>query len=118
MSDFKQDPVTGDLVIENNELVRITGAEEIVQRIIQRLRTFRGEWFLDRSVGLPYYQDILIKNPNVETVQGLFRQAILKTPGVTRLLQYSQTLDGVTRKLTINFKALGDVGVLEAEITV
>ena len=33
------------------------------QRIDCRLRTFLGEFWLDQSIGIPYFQEILKKNP-------------------------------------------------------
>ena len=61
----------------------IDGREYAAQKIKQVLSTFRGEWFLDTSVGIPWWEDILTKNPSFELIRGIIRQAILSVPGIT-----------------------------------
>ena len=82
MSDIKLDESTGDLELDTGDLQLTTGADAVRQHLQQRLRTFRGEWFLDLSTGVPYYQDILKKNPNPLVVDGVLKDAVLSTPGV------------------------------------
>lgn len=110
MSDIRQTE-GGDIEIENNTASLVGGADEVRQRIIQRLRTFRGEWFLDFSVGVPYYQDVLKKNPNPSTVAAVLQAAILGTLGVIELKEFSLDYDNA-RELIVDFKVLvfsGDI---------
>lgn len=98
------DPNFGDLDISNGEIYLVTGKQAILQNIIQRLRTFYGEWFLDNEVGLPYYQEVLVKNPDQSKIDALFINKILGTPGVTQLSTYSFSPNTTTRILSISFK--------------
>ena len=67
-----------ELIIENGDLVLTTVAvDNISQNTRQRLRIFKGEWFLDRTLGLPLLDTILEKNPNSVLVSTLFKQTIL-----------------------------------------
>lgn len=122
MSDVKQtvgDPTNeNDIQVLNNTISFVTGGDEILQRVRQRLNTFLAEWFLDLSVGVPYFEQVLIKNPNADVIQAIFKREILGTPGIVELLEYTQDLDVATRNLKITFTARGDEGVLSDEILV
>ena len=94
-----------DLVVQNNDLVINSGLTAIQQDIIQRLSFFAGEWFLDNTQGLPWYQQILVKNPDQSKVDAIFRNAILATPGVQSLSKYSFAPNFAARLLTVSFIA-------------
>src|SRR5690606_28796586 len=86
-------PVEGDLHLSGGDLVWTTDlGQEVAQRLRVRFRFFRGEWFLDRREGTPWYGEILVKNPSPRTVRAIFRNIILRTPGVAALNQLDFTL--------------------------
>lgn len=107
------DPNTGDLQLSKGQLVLIDGQEEIKQHVEQRLRTFQGEWFLDITIGLPYYDEILKKNVNPSTIDALFIDEILASPGIIRLLSFNSDLDNSSRKLKIDCEAQTIDGVVD-----
>lgn len=115
MSDLKLDQVSGDLVVENGDLVLTTGEDAIRQHVQQRLRTFLGEWFLDTGVGVPWFQDILKKNPNPQIVDGLIQNEIIQTPGVVELLKYESDFDRSLRKLSVSVQFRTVTGVINFE---
>lgn len=95
---------SGDLDIVNNQLVIVRGADEVRQRIIQRLRTIQGEWFLDRRVGVPYFGNIFVKQVVPSNVNAIIQTTIIETPGVFELISYEADLSSA-RVLTIAFSA-------------
>lgn len=95
----------GDLVIEGGELQFVRGREAIAQHIGTRLRMFRGEWFLDRNLGVPYLDGVLDRIPDVSLVTPILRRVILGTPGVDSVERLEFSLDSETRTLTV----LGEV---------
>lgn len=103
------DPLTGDIAIPI-QIVR--GEHAVLQRIMVRFRFFLGEWFLDQRLGVPYYRDILKKNPNSILISFIFRQVLLGTPGVASVASFSASLDRATRKLTANFEAVLEDGFI------
>ena len=107
MSDFKLD-ADGNLDLSTNDLQLVTGADAIAQHLLIRLRMFRGEWFLDRRIGIPYFQSILVKSPNLTAVRGIYRTAITSTPGVIRVEKFSLDFERSTRELQVPFSALLD----------
>lgn len=102
----------GDFAIQSGDLVLVAGAAAIVQAVRIRLQFFKGEWYLDLAAGLPYYQSIFVKNPNVGVLQGIFRDEILNTPGVSSVESLTLNLDRQTRKLTVQYTASTDVGLI------
>jgi hypothetical protein len=100
---------TGDLLIPP-KIIR--GAEAVAQRVRVRFRWFLGEWFLDERLGVPYYSDILVKNPDPILISFIFRRVLLSTPGVKSVSSFSATLDRTTRTLLVDFEATLDNGII------
>lgn len=108
------DPNFGDFYLVDGDLAGVPNQNTgIQQHIMQRLRTFQGEWFLDNTVGIPYYQQILVKAPNQGTVNGLFISEILATPGVTALTKYSFQVNAARRKIASQFRVQTTTGQVD-----
>lgn len=97
---------TGDIDVTTGDLVLLTGTDAMTQHITIRLQFFLGEWFLDVRVGIPYYEQILVKNPSTQVILSLFREAILETPGVEEVNDLALDYDGALRKLSVSFSAV------------
>lgn len=118
MSDIALDldpssPTYGDIKIVNGNVLMVDGKDAILQHVLQRLKTFREEWFLDITVGVPYLQQILVKNPNLSHVDGLLQDEIMGTPGVVGLLAYSSEVNTALRQLSVSFKAQTTDGIVD-----
>lgn len=85
----------------------------IRQQIKIRLMFFRGEWFLDETIGTPWFEDLLKKGFNLDHATAIFRDRILGTAGVTALTQLDLSYDSPTRKLGIRFRAETTLGNVE-----
>lgn len=102
-----------ELVLDaSGQLLLVENQEETEQFLEQKLRTFRGEWFLNTNLGLPYFDDILVKRPNPTLIEALLTDEILSTPGVLEILEFSLDLDKATRELSLDLKALGQEGII------
>lgn len=104
----KLSPNYGDLLLVDGDLVLTSdadarGTNNILQDILTRLRTFEGEWFLDNTIGTPWFQRILVKRPDIGLINGTLKAEILKTPGVFSLNKFQSTEDRVTRRLMVAF---------------
>ncbi len=113
MSGLVIDNTTGDLAITDNKFTFNSGVESIRQHLQIRLRIALGEWFLDETIGVPYFQDIFKKNPNYVNVTEAFKTTILETPGVVELLEFNYEYDNTDRLFSLTFKALTDEGLLD-----
>lgn len=82
----------------------IGGADEARQRIRVRFRFVRGEWYRDTRLGVPWFEVILVKQPNLTLVRSLFRQVVRSVRGVT-LQRMGETYDAASRTLSPSFAA-------------
>ncbi|MEX4399579.1 hypothetical protein MZA86_01045 [Haemophilus influenzae] len=65
-----------DLMIKDRKLVLVDGVNQKAQQIKVVLLTFLGEWFLDTTIGLPYFDEILTRNPDNARIQSIFRKRL------------------------------------------
>ena len=93
-------------------LVVIEGIQQVRQRIASRLKLFVGEWFLDLREGVPYYRDVLVKNPNLPLVRSLFRRVISRTPGVLSVAKVDVEIDQAARRGQVTFEAVCNGGTI------
>lgn len=82
MTDLALDQNTGDILVTNGAASLVERADAISQRIYVKLRTFRGEHFLNQRAGLPYHDRILVRGANEPDIYQIYNQGILSVPGV------------------------------------
>lgn len=102
--DLKLIENTNNLEITNSDLTLVSGSVYVANKIRIALRTFKTEWYLNINAGLPYYEEIFIKNPNVDFIADLYQSEILKIKEVKELTEFELTLEN--RKMTITFTAI------------
>jgi hypothetical protein len=103
----------GDIAIVNGRWTFARGVTAIEQGIQARLGVLLGEWFLDESVGVPYYQSVLVKNPNETLIREVIRRALAATPGVTRVDSIALAIDSAARHARIDWRVSTTAGVIE-----
>lgn len=104
--DLKIDDIDGDLTTVNGDLEMVEGQEVIQQFLKQKFKFFLAEWFLDENQGVPWFDSILVKNPNPVTIDTIFKDLILSTPGVIELVEYQTSFNRQQRRFRLTFKAL------------
>jgi len=95
-----------DLILENGQLLTVSDSEYIPQKAKQILLTFKNEWYQNTTIGIPYFEAIFIKNPQIPNIQAIFRDAlkndtIMKSLGVTNVTIDSISLFPITRSLSV-----------------
>ncbi len=94
----------GDLRLTRGSLVWSSDPIlEVAQRLRSRLRMFKGEWFLDRRQGIPYFQKVF-QGATDATLRAIFSRAIRGTPGVRSLDSISVVRDRALRTVDVTFK--------------
>lgn len=106
---FRVSTARKDMVIRNGKPERVTGAEEVRQRIEIGLNHFLGEYFLNTDAGVPWDQSILGQKLSGET-SALLRREISSFPGVIRIESFDLSFNGPTRELSINSNVLVQPG--------
>lgn len=110
--------INGDFDVVDGQLVLVgakfgTQLRELEEHLEQRLRTLFADWFLDTSLGIPYFEEVFKKPFNASVVESIFINEILATPGIIRLIEFNMDLDKGTRFLQINLTAESTAGVIQ-----
>lgn len=113
MKDFLLEENTNNLSLVNRDLsFTLDNSSYLAQKLKIRLSFFLGEWYLNVLKGIPYFDQILIKNPDLNFVEDLIKTEITTTPGVDTLESFNLTYENSTKELLIEFS----VSTLEGEI--
>lgn len=100
---------TGNISLRKSETLDEL-VDLICQRVKCRLQTFRGECYLDRNMGVPYFKEVMKKNPDLGKVRSLLAATIVGVEGVKSLEELKIKFDASTREYKVIFRALADNG--------
>jgi len=78
-----------DIWFDGGKLQTVTKAESVAQRVRQHLEFYSGEWFLDNTVGVPWFEFIYVRPFHKETADSIIKAAIMDVPGVAEILEYN-----------------------------
>lgn len=116
--------MAGNLALDSNHDIiigrgatRISGATQVSQLVKCRLLTLFGEWALDDTIGLPWYESIFTKQVRVSDIESAVANIIRGTEGVQQLLSIDIDADFRTRQLNISFVAISDYGDISETVT-
>ena len=117
MTDILLDTDTHDIVLEGYDLQLVDEIDLIRQRIKQRLLTIEGEWFLDTTIGLPWFEEIIGKGAERQQIGALLARQIVETEGVESLIEFDLDIDRRTRSMTLAFRVTAAGTEIAEEIT-
>lgn len=102
--DLAMNVQTGDLVVQNGDLMIVNNGERVAQQVLITLREWLGEWFLKTSDGVPYLEYILVKNPNEAHVRQILTEAIESVEGVKNVTELEFVFNRILRTLTVSYE--------------
>lgn len=106
MKDFLINENTENLVLQNRSLCfTSSNSEYYAQKLKIILSMFKGEWYLNNQLGLPYFEEIFVKNPNLNRIQDLFKKEIINVDGIDTIETFNLEYDNIERELTVIFTA-------------
>jgi len=109
-----------DIVWANGPLLKEQTTQSrvdvVAQRLLILLSTFEGEWFLDTSYGIPYFQSVLGRKTKKSTVDLIFQREILAENGVKELTFFESTI--VNRQYSLTFRVKVTTGEESGLITI
>lgn len=87
----------GDIILSNS----------VRQKIRIKLLWFLGEWRWNKDYGLPYFEELLIKNPDTEAFERYIHDVLAEIEEVTEISKVEIAVDPVTRigAVTVTVKA-------------
>ena len=105
MYDLKLDR-TGDLEISDTGDVMLT--QSVRQAVEIRLRWLFGEWRFGPEAGVPYFDRIMVKKPDIEGIKQILRTEIMAVDGMTDVNNLQVVIDAKSRVATITFDGTAD----------
>lgn len=110
-STFMTDPdndlaltATGRLQLETDPVI----AASI--KLKHRFQFFKGEWFLDKRVGVPYFSAVYVKNPDIELIRRMVRRIILSCSPINVVRKVDVYYLPKQRMCAFEFKAEAEDG--------
>lgn len=110
--DLAMNVQTGDLVVQNGDLMIVSNGERVAQQVLITIREWLGEWFLKTSDGVPYLEYILVKNPNEAHVRQVLSEAIQSVEGVKGVTELEFAFNRILRTLTVSYEIDTDYGFI------
>lgn len=107
----------GDISLVNGDAQTTSiGAEDLAQRLSIRLNTFQGEWFMDNTLGIDWWNRVMGKNRSKMAVDALIQDAILKEPDALQIVSYTSSIS-TDRKFSCSFRVRTEDGAISSAIT-
>jgi len=101
--DIALDKLTHDLVLIDNDLVMLDGAERVRQHLDIKLKLWAGEWFMDTEFGTPYLSNILGKQVSLAGSVAALKKSISDVDGVQSITRFEFDFNRSSRNLDVNF---------------
>lgn len=106
---------SGDLYFKGADIVL---ANSVRQKIKIRLRWFFQEWRWDDEVGIPYFEYLLVKNPDLDQVKEIIEEQIFNVDEVTEVNDVSIEIDSKSRGATITYEVATDEETFREEVVI
>lgn len=92
----------GDIVLSTQGDIALVTSP--VQAVMIKLRWFFQEWLFAPEKGIPWYESILIKKPDMDSIKKILTREILEAEEVIEVPQMQVLLDAEKRTAIIRFQ--------------
>ena len=106
---------SGDIKLDAKGDLQFT--DSVSQAIAIRLRWFQNEWKLGPALGIPYYEEVFIKNPSTLLLEDRIMEAIYDVDEVDDIESLVLNLDRYTRVLTVTYRVIAGDEAIEGRLT-
>lgn len=105
MKDLQLEDATMNLDLSTNFGFTLTTdlSKYVSQKLRIALRIFKGEYFLNNTLGLPYFEEFFKKDPNIDFIEDLYKAKIAGIYGVEEITFFELLTDTITRDFVVNF---------------
>lgn len=107
---------THDLSIIDGNIVYVTGADEVKQRVLVTLLHHYNEYFLNTSGGVPWYE-LILGSKHVAQAESILRQIILSVPGVVSIVNFNSSLSNRAFSIVVTLEVETVVGTEITTVT-
>ena len=107
---------SGDISVSEFGDISIT--ESIRQAVKIKLRWIYQEWRLGPELGFRWFEDVLVKNPNIDSIGLLIKEKVLEVDGIITAEILSSHYDPQKRKANYRFSFSTSYETYEEEVTI
>lgn len=97
---------SGDLVIGENGDISLTQSRR--QAVQIRLRWLYGEWRFAPENGVPYFEEIMVKNPDTARIKQIIRSEVMGVDGMLDVKNLEVKVNSQLRTVRITFDGYAD----------
>lgn len=92
---------SGDIFVSDSGDIALT--ESVRQAVLIKIKWILDEWRLGPDFGFPWYEEVLVKNPDLAKIRSLLRSAIMEVDGVVSAAVNEAVIDWQRRRLSAKF---------------
>ena len=113
-----------DILLDTSGDINITAwgdislTDSVRQAVKIRLLWFFQEWMFEPSYGVPYYETILVKNPNLERMRGIVKNEIQSVTEVQEVRNIKIDYDKPTRKARVLYELVTNEETFRDEVDI
>jgi len=106
------DETTKDLTLTADKNLRLTSTltEFVSQKIENLLSYFYGEWFLNFEGGIPYFEKIFTKNPDLNLINTILLRQIKLIDEIIEIIKFETVYDSALRTFSVEFNVKANDG--------
>ncbi len=108
--DLDLDPLSDDITLVDGDVLFNFGVAAIASDLASRWRTFKGEYFLDLTMGVDYWGVVFVGKPDLGSIETELRREALATPGVSAVSLQLELATG--RELNVSAQITADTGLI------
>lgn len=106
----------GDIVLTDDGDITLTN--NLLQNARIAILTIMNEWRLGPDIGLPWYEDILVKNPNTDLIRQEIRDALINVDGVEDATVDLLEFNSAERKISFRFTLIANGETYSEEVLI
>jgi hypothetical protein len=106
----------GDLAVTATGDISLT--DSIRQAVRIRLLWYLAEWRFAPQYGVPYFEEILVKNPGTERIKTIIRETCMSVDEIKDVRDISVKLDAKSRETLFSFVLTTDEGSWTEEVKI
>lgn len=104
----------GDIALTDEGDIQIVRSP--IQAALIKWKWYLGEWVFDPTKGIPWYETVLIKNPNTDVIRQIFIRELLDIDDVTEVLLMEININKPSRTAIVHFRFRTTKMVFEEEV--
>ncbi len=109
---------SGDIDLSSGDFETVEGDDELASSIFTRINLQAGEIDHAPSIGVPWFENVLVVGPSDEMLRFAFLPTLEQTPGVQEVTKLEFSDVGRDRRLTVTGQVSTEEGPIDFTTTI